>query len=183
VTDDAPTPAVRDATALDAAAIARVHVASWRATYRGIVPDAVLDRLSVERREAYWRETAADPAGPPVWVAEVAGQVVGFASAGPCRDEDMPAGTGELHAIYLAPQAWGRGLGRALLDHAVADLRARSLDPLVLWVLTGNRRARTFYERQGWRPEGGRRELDFDGTPVEEQRYVAPGTILATIRR
>ena len=165
---------VREASAADAPAIARIHVASWRATYPGIVPRTVLERLSIERREAYWRETAANPGELRVWVAEVDGGVVGFASGGPCRDDDLGAGTGELHAIYLDPAMWGRGVGRALFRHAVADLRRRGFDPLVLWVLTDNRRGRRFYERQGWRPEGGARRLDFDGTPVEERRYVGP---------
>lgn len=167
-------PLVREANSEDASDIARVHVASWRATYPGIVPGQVLERLSIERREAYWRETAANPGDLRVWVAETAARIVGFASDGPCRDEDLPAGSGEVYAIYLEPDAWGRGIGRALFDRAVADLRARRFEPLVLWVLTDNVRGRSFYERQGWRPEGGARELDFDGTRVEERRYVAP---------
>jgi GNAT superfamily N-acetyltransferase len=165
---------VREATAEDASDIARVHVASWRATYPGIVPSHVLETLSIERREAYWRETAANPGDLRVWVAESGGRIVGFASDGPCRDEDLPAGAGEIQAIYLEPDAWGRGIGRALFERAVADLRGRRFEPLVLWVLTDNVRGRDFYERQGWRPEGGARELDFNGTRVEERRYAAP---------
>lgn len=168
------TAVVREATPADAPAIARAHVASWRATYPGIVPRQVLERLSIERREAYWRETTAHPGDLRVWVIEADGRVVGFASAGPCRDEDQPAGTGEVYAIYLEPDAWGRGLGRTLFEHTVADLRARGFDRLVLWVLTDNQRGRQFYDRQAWRPEGGARELDFDGTQIEERRYVAP---------
>jgi len=56
----------------------------------------------------------------------------------------------------------------------VRDLRERRLDPLVLWVLTRNRRGRAFYERQGWKPDGVARELDFSGSAIEEIRYRAP---------
>ena len=167
-------PVIREATSADAPAIASVHVASWRATYPGIVPQQVLETLSIERREAYWRETAAHPGDQPVWVAEWDGRVVGFASGGPCRDDDLPPGTGEVYAIYLEPEAWDLGIGRALFEHAVADLRERAFEPLVLWVLTDNRRGRAFYERQGWRPDGAARQLDFDGTQIEERRYAGP---------
>lgn len=177
---------VRLAIPADAAAIARVHVRSWQATYRGIVPRAVLDRLSVERREAFWLEAitrSVDESidgGERVWLAERAapaapaaspdGEVVGFASTGPARDADLPATSGELYAIYLVPEAWSQGIGRRLFAAAIDDLAVRH-DPLVLWVLTDNARGRRFYEAAGWRPDGASRLLDFDGTPIEEIRF------------
>jgi GNAT superfamily N-acetyltransferase len=106
-------------------------------------------------------------------VAESEGQVVGFASTGPGRDDDLPAGTGELMAIYVAPGACGKGFGARLFRRAIADLRERHLDPVVLWVLTDNPRGRNFYEALGWRPDGAVRPLDFGGTAVEEIRYRA----------
>ena len=167
--NDAPT--VRSATVEDAAAIARAHVESWRATYRGIVPDEILDNLSVERRAAWWREIIEAGGAVGTWVAELDGGVVGFVNAGPARDDDLPDGAGEVAAIYLVPAAWSRGAGRAMFDVAVADLAARGLEPLVLWVLTANERGRRFYESAGWQPDGTARMLDFGGTPIEEVRY------------
>ncbi|HET9455761.1 MAG TPA: GNAT family N-acetyltransferase [Candidatus Limnocylindrales bacterium] len=174
----APTaPAIRLAVPADAPGVGRVHVESWQATYPGIVPQPILERMSVERRAAFWREAitrsldGATDAGERVWVAVgEAGEVAGFASIGPARDDDLPPRTGELYAIYLAPEHWSTGLGRRLHDAAVDDLAVRH-DPLVLWVLTDNARARRFYKRAGWMADGSARILDFDGTPIEEIRY------------
>jgi RimJ/RimL family protein N-acetyltransferase len=162
---------VRLARPADAADLADVHVRSWQAAYRGIVPDAILDGLSVERRAAWWRETLATDRTLRVWVVEHDGRVAGFAATAPRRDDDLPPDAGEVESIYLAPEAWSRGLGRAVLAAAVDDLGERGFEPLVLWVLTLNERARRFYEAAGWRPDGERRVLDFDGTPIEEMRY------------
>ncbi len=164
---------VRAATPDDAQAIAEAHVASWRAAYASIVPARVLDGLSVDRRAEFWRGVAADPGETRVWVAEAGRRVVGFASTGPARDTDLPAGAAELQAIYLEPGSWGTGLGRALLQRAVGDLVERRFRPLVLWVLAGNERGRHFYERAGWEWDGTRRDLDFDGESVEELRFRA----------
>ena len=165
---------VRAAKASDAPAIARVHVDTWRTAYAGILPQGFLDGLSVERREAFWRSTVEQPGDQRLWVAESGGEVVGFASTGPARDEDLPAGSGELMAIYVAPASWDKGLGAHLFRRAIADLRERGIDPLVLWVLTDNARGRRFYDAMGWAPDGEVRQLDLGGTPVEEIRYRAP---------
>lgn len=167
---------VREATPDDAPAIARVHVDTWRAAYAGLIPQEVLDGLSVDRRETFWRGLAAEPGDHRLWVADSAGRVVGFASTGPGRDDDLPAGAGELMAIYVEPAAWGKGHGARLFRRAVADFRERGLDPLVLWVLTENARGRDFYHAMGWRPDGASRPIDFDGTPVGEIRYRAGAT-------
>ena len=165
----------------DAEGIAEVHVRSWQATYVGVVPQAVLDQMSVERRAAFWRETVtrslddATDAGERVWVAaREGGGVAGFASIGPARDRDLPHGAGELFTIYVAPESLSAGIGRRLLEAAVGDLTV-SHDPLVLWVLTDNERARRFYEAAGWHADGAARMLDFDGTQIEEIRYRRTG--------
>jgi L-amino acid N-acyltransferase YncA len=166
---------VREASVDDAAAIANLHVRSWQTAYRGIVPDAILDGLSIEARREFWTGTigrASDLSKEIwIWVIEEAGVVRGFAATRPSRDEDALPGTGEVHSIYLAPEAWGRGLGPRLLVHAVDDLRARGLAPLILWVIEANTRGRRFYERAGWRPDGARQPIDFDGVMVDEVRY------------
>ena len=160
----------------DAAAIADLHVRSWRVAYRGIVPDPILDGMSVEARRDFWIRTigraSSDPSAEArIWVVEDAGPVVGFAATRPSRDDDAKPGTGEVNSIYLAPEAWGRGLGGALLTCAADDLRARGFAPLILWVIEANTRGRRFYERNGWRPDGARHPIDFDGVLVDEIRY------------
>lgn len=146
------------------------------------MPDRVLDGLSVERRAERWTTTIAAQEADPgqdvrVWVVERDGLVAGFVATGRSRDDDTEPGTGEVRAIYVAPEAWSTGLGSALLRAAATDLHSRGYAPLVLWVLQANRRARRFYERAGWHADGAGRPIDFDGVPVQEIRYRLAGPI------
>jgi ribosomal protein S18 acetylase RimI-like enzyme len=160
-------PLIRDATKDDAAAVARVHVESWRAAYREHMPPELLAGLSVERRTEGWRELLGNP-GSPTLVAELDGEIVGFAGFGPSRDTE---GEAELYAIYLDPARFGTGVGRALMDAALERLRALGYEDAILWVLDGNERAERFYERAGWRREEVLKTEEFGGTPVREVRY------------
>jgi L-amino acid N-acyltransferase YncA len=163
---------VRAAVAADAAQIARVHVASWRAAYQGLLPERYLERLSADERQRTWRrrieERHPDEA---VLVAERDGTVVGFASAGPTRDRDADArAVGEVYAVYLVPEEWGRGAGRCLLEGLVAALEAWGFAHAGLWVLESNARARGFYEHLGWRTDGATKQERF-AERVTEVRY------------
>jgi GNAT superfamily N-acetyltransferase len=173
--DQPPEVVIRVARINDADSIGDLHVRSWQVGYAGIIPATVLDRLSPTRRAAYWRDAiarqTARPGSEKTWVVEVDGRVLGFAASGVARDDDVPVGAGEFHAIYLAPEAWSQGLGGRLFEYTVEQLDALGFDPLVLWVIGTNERARAFYERRGWQPDGACRTLDFDGTPIDEVRY------------
>jgi GNAT superfamily N-acetyltransferase len=163
---------IRAAVPADAAQIARVHVASWRAAYRGLLPDRYLERLSEDERTPTWRRRI-DGRRPDevVLVAERGGAIVGFASAGPTRDRDAdPRSVGEIYAVYLAPEEWGRGAGRKLLERAVAALRDAGFAHAGLWVLETNAHARGFYEHLGWRADGTAKQERF-GERVTEVRY------------
>jgi GNAT superfamily N-acetyltransferase len=142
---------IRPANVNDAAAIANVHVESWRTTYKGIVPDDFLAKLSYAQREQMWRQVLTDPDNPSfVYVAEDdRGQVVGFVSGGPERRRD-PVDTGALYAIYLLAAYQGQGIGRQLVRTLVSRLRQEGITALLLWVLAENP-ARTFYEQLGGR--------------------------------
>ena len=174
---DVTAPRVRAARPDDAEAIADAHVRGWLATYRGLVPDAILDGLSVDRRATWWRDTitAETEAAAPVartWVVEHGGAVQGFASTGPIRDQpDGLTGAGEVFAIYLSPEARGRGYGRALFTHAVDDLHSRGFGPIVVWVFEANPGARHFYEGAGFGPDGARQPVDFGEVSLPEIRY------------
>jgi GNAT superfamily N-acetyltransferase len=164
--------AVRPARSQDAEAIASAHVRSWQAAYRGIVPDAMLDSLSIDRRASWWRGELTEMAPPTAcWVAERSGRVVGFASIGAARHDSASPGVGELFAIYLEPEAWSLGLGRALMDEARAGLRGSGFRAAILWVLADNTRGRRFYERAGWRPDGATMDWETSGTTLLEVRY------------
>jgi GNAT superfamily N-acetyltransferase len=169
------TAVVREATIEDAEGIARVHVDSWRSAYRGLVPDSVLDGLSVERRTRGWRDwisgrTPVDAELGCVLVAELNDEVVGFLNAGACRDPDAGDETGEIRAIYVLADAWDTGTGALLMNAGVEWLRER-FTHATLWVLEGNDRGRRFYEKGGWSWDGARQQLDFDGTDLPEIRY------------
>jgi ribosomal protein S18 acetylase RimI-like enzyme len=166
---------VRTAGAADAEDLARVRIASWRAAYRGIVPDAVLDGFDPVAEVVTWRQRVA--AVTDVWtgVALVAEpparpRLVGFVTTGAARHAGE-AGLGEVWAIYVDPDAQGRGVGRALMDAAIRDLEARGLGEAVLWVFEANAPARAFYERLGWTPDGAAKPLVIGGAAPVELRY------------
>ena len=155
---------VRPATVDDAEAFEKIRVETWQATYRGLFPDELLDRLrpNVDRRRDHLREILESQA-EFCFVAEDVGEVVGFAIGCPERTGD-PIYRGEVAAIYVLPGHQGRGLGRALIRESVRELAAHGMTSLLIWVLRENRIGRSFYERLGGVP---RREkpVDMPGIP------------------
>jgi GNAT superfamily N-acetyltransferase len=138
---------LRAATIDDAPAIARVHVASWRSTYRHLLPADFLDSLSETGYADRWTRFIAEPTNR-VYVVEADGELVGFASAGPERAGETGY-TGELYAIYVLDGYQRRGHGLELMRAVVAGLRELGFDDMIIWVLRDNRAARLFYERLG----------------------------------
>jgi GNAT superfamily N-acetyltransferase len=158
----------------DAAAVAAVHVASWQAAYRGVFPDEVLDgpELAVSRLRG-WQRLLQEP-GPHVvdLVAEDdGGQIVGLFHAAPTRDEDGSPATAEILMIYAAPDAWGTGAGRGLMTTGLDRLAADGFTDVTLWVLDSNERARRFYAKAGFAPDGAAKEEDMRGARITEVRY------------
>jgi GNAT superfamily N-acetyltransferase len=138
---------IRTATILDAPAIARVHVSSWRTTYRDLLPAEFLESLSESGYSERWKRVIAD-GSTRIYVAEEDGDVIGFASGG--RERAGEAGyEGELYAIYVIEPAQQRGFGRELVRAAVGGLRELGLADMIIWVLRDNQGARLFYERLG----------------------------------
>ena len=164
---------VRPAEPPDAGAIARVHVACWRTTYRGAVPDAYLESLSVDQRTARWANALArSGGGQSVHVAEdETGTIVGFASGGPART-DHPLFRGELYAIYVLAEHQRRGLGRRLVRPVVAALIDAGIASLLVWVLADNP-ARRFYEALGGVPIADQ-QIEIGGAPLTEVAYGWP---------
>ena len=166
-------PAVRD----DAEAIAKVHVNAWRQTYRGLVPKAFLDGLSVKHRAMRWRRALE---GLPsedkviVFVATVPNDgVVGFGSHGRQRDSDLEAAgfDGEFQAIYLLNEAKRLGAGRGLMQTMAISMLDRGHKGAALWVLRGNHPARCFYEALGGEIMGEREERRSDDLVFDEVAY------------
>ena len=160
---------IRAATIDDAEAIARVHVSSWQAAYRGLLPQAFLDSMSAQRSHQTWTHILTRGA-QDVRVAEATGELGGFIATGARADDPSDDAVGELWAIYLLPDWWGTGTGSAL-HQAGIDALASRFDEAILWVLDGNARARAFYERHGWRADGERKTATIGGAAVDEVRY------------
>jgi SAM-dependent methyltransferase len=140
---------IREADVRDVAAIAKVHVDSWRTTYAGVIPDNYLTKLSYEGRERAWHKNFSDPARRGfVYVAEYEkGEVVGFASGGPERNED-PLYRGEMYAVYLLKHFQRRGIGRQLSLAVAQRLLQAGYESMLVWVLAQNP-SRGFYEALG----------------------------------
>ena len=164
---------VRSAEPGDEAAIAEVHVLAWRVAYRGILPDAYLDGLSVTSRRDRWRQvlTELEPPARGAFVALEGLGHVGFVHFCPSRDLDAGPEVGEITSIYVHPDHWGEGIGRCLVQRAVDSLGVAGFSSATLWVLDGNARARAFYEATRWRPDGATKDDERAGVALHEVRY------------
>jgi GNAT superfamily N-acetyltransferase len=158
----------------DSETIAALHVACWAETYRGLLPDALIDSMKMPGRIIQWQRALERRADVQVIVAEDAdGGLLGFASGGPARGGELGAAQ-EVYAIYVLRRAQRQGLGRALLQSLAGHLTLTALPPaaldLGLWVLRDNAPARAFYERLGGEPGGERMETR-EGHALAEAAY------------
>jgi len=103
-------------------------------------------------------------------VSEREGVVTGFVNLGATRDQEASS-VGELFAMYVLPEEWGQGVGRALMFETLKALRDEGFAEAILWVLEDNPRTRRFYELSGWCLDGGVKEEDLLETRVREVRY------------
>lgn len=154
-----------------------MHTRSWQETYRGILPEAYLDAMEWEERAAFWRErlTLEPAANEATLVAVREEAIVGFASIGPARDEDLDTETTwELYAIYVLQKAQGTSTGSGLLESALGCV-PEQVRQLTLWVVSQNARARAFYERKGFSVDVDAPEqvAERGGTELVQVRYVA----------
>jgi GNAT superfamily N-acetyltransferase len=188
----------------DAAQIAAVMQASWRAAYQGIFAPEVIGRVTANDggarvRQSFrtrpWQKTfVAVPSPQPQDGRErdAADGIVGYAFFGPEQDvlgapwphplspEGQQGQVAELYALYVHPAWWSTGTGRALMDRVLDTASAAGYSSVRLWVLRDNARARRFYERAGFAPDGASHTLEGLGG-VTEIRYrralpAGPGT-------
>ena len=162
--------AIRRATPQDAPVIADVRIASWRHTYRGLIPDAYLDAMEIDASAALWtRVLSAATDRASVFVADDDGEIVGFA-AGNMLEEPRHGLDAELSAAYVQRDHQRAGIGRRLVDAVARAQRAHGARGLIVWVIAGNNGARAFYEGLGAtlliEPP-----FEWDGTPLVEAGY------------
>jgi ribosomal protein S18 acetylase RimI-like enzyme len=166
---------IRNATPDDAEEIARLHVAASLKAYGPIFGPQYTGGDPAERTEMWRRMLMQDHTlawTPPekTYVAMTPDEsIAGFCAVGASRDDDTPD-DGEVYMVYVAPDHWKGGVGRKLFDSGVKYLKTRQFDRLTLWVLKDNVRARTFYERAGWIPEG-KEKPSFSKPDLSQVRY------------
>jgi GNAT superfamily N-acetyltransferase len=162
---------VRPAMSGDARGIAKVHVASWKAAYTGLLADEKMAQLDIEERERAWRERLKDQQAHRMraWVAVLDDEIVGYAFTQASPDGDLIEGVHELTALYLLPSVWRQGVGSVLLTVVERALRDAGIRSLALWVIEGNESAKSFYEARGWSFE--RREPSFKDFGAAALRY------------
>jgi ribosomal protein S18 acetylase RimI-like enzyme len=153
----------------DAEEMARVHVTSWRETYRGLLADAFLARMSEPGFARRFRRTLNEPGDSVTLVAADRYGLVGYAQGGPSR-RGVP-GEAEVATLYLLRQAQGQGLGARLMSQTARALAAQGATSLMISVLRDNLRARGFYEHLGGEPEAARQEPGPGGRLLFEVAY------------
>jgi ribosomal protein S18 acetylase RimI-like enzyme len=157
---------VRVAWPADAAAIAAVQVAAWRATYDGVLPRELLDGLPADEFAAHWEKSIATPkeARQRVLVALARASVRGFTTTAPSTDEDAdPGRDGEIGELVVDPTARGAGHGSRLLHAAIDTMRSDRFTRATTWLSSTNDDLRGFLASQGWAADGAFRQLDLDG--------------------
>ncbi|MDQ0679809.1 GNAT superfamily N-acetyltransferase [Arthrobacter pascens] len=162
---------IRQASAEDADAVVRMHTLAHEECYAHVLPPEFFKarRASIPER-VQRRRPYLDSTDPRIIALDGNNEIVGLADAGPGRDEDRPK-TLELYSIYSLRSTYGTGLGTALLKAAIGDSAA------YLWVLEDNPRARAFYRKSGFRPDGARKLLPPDWHELPEIRMVRPAML------
>lgn len=162
---------VRTAVLGDAARIAEIHVRAWQTAYKGLMPDGVLDGLSISKRREFWEQRLI-AAETTVLVAVPSEVLVGWIAYGRSRDPDGRSVVAEVYGIYVDPNAWRSSAGTALWAEARSRLAKSQIEQVTLWVLAANTRARRFYEANGFRHEVGRsKKFVRGGLELDEVRY------------
>ena len=168
---------IRVATEADARGVAEVVVLTWQVVYKGIISDEGLAGLSIHERERCWvprlRGSDPDSSDGTTLVCEIGGKIIGFTTHRPCGDEDKDrTSVGELVAIYLIPEYWGKGIGKQMLDEVMKHFQEQGVSEVSLWVIESNQRARRFYEIAGFQTDGVKKTEVKLGTSLVLVRYV-----------
>lgn len=147
----------REATPQDNLSIAKISVESWKFAYKGIMPDATLDTLDYKARATY-RSKFLEGTLLSTYMCIEDGRPVGFVDFELCRDNDCDDQVGEIWAIYVLPEVIGTFIGKELYRLAADNLAKKGCIEIIVWVLSENKLARAFYERQGFLIDGVEKE-------------------------
>lgn len=153
---------LREARPDDVHGVVAVFLACWRHSYRGVLPDRLVDQMTDEAAYDLWGRALTET-GSTVIVA-VRDVVLGVTRY------TLDGATGQVHSLYVSPDARGLGLGRRLLDRAAADLAGAAARSATLWVFADNTPSIGFYGACGWLPDGTTRVQDEFGEPEIQLR-------------
>ena len=148
---------IRKANPNDSKLIAEILVNSWRHAYKEIMPDELLDNLSVESKSNDWNKQLND--GGEAYVLIEAEEIIGVIEI--CRFRDRLKKYehfAEIPVIYLSPQKMGQGYGFKLLEFAIKLLDSRGIKSIAIWVLEKNHPAIKFYRKMGFTSSGTKKE-------------------------
>ena len=169
---------IRTSSAADAAQIAAVQREGWFAAYDGIIPAEIINRVTTPTTvPACVKRSGPGPGSACSWpwpltkkaqlrIESRPDRIVGYASFGPETDvmsapwphplttDGEDGSVAELYALYVRPAWWSTGTGRALMERVLARTSEAGYWSITLWVLRDNLRARRFYERAGFAPDG-----------------------------
>lgn len=154
----------------DRNALSRIYEESWRFAYNGIIPQNYLDSI----QKGQWAASADKP-NISTLIVTGNGEMIGTSSFCPSRFEDME-GWGEIVSIYLLPDFMEKGYGKRLFEEVLRELEKMGFADIFLWVLEENTKARKFYERQGFVPNGKYLDDNIGGKPLREIMYVRTKT-------
>jgi RimJ/RimL family protein N-acetyltransferase len=156
---------LRLVTSEDAEELADLQIAAWRAAFMPLMPAD----FEIPAREHFllMGERSLQAEGVHRTVAVTSHHLVGLCTDGPSRDDDAPPEVGEIRALYVHPDHWREGVGAALAENALDQLRGSHFSEATLWSFRDNARANAFYERLGFRPDGSSRQRDQLGRATE----------------
>jgi len=156
---------------VDLLLVGALHFRSRGAAYAHLLSPEALASPGAAALAEWWNERWKwEQDTHRLTVAEDFERIVGFSYVGPSET----AGAAELYAIHVDPAVVGTGVGRLLMANALGQLAEVGGERAVLWVLAANERARRFYDRGGWSPDGETRVEPIGGEPVRQLRYSRP---------
>lgn len=152
---------IREANVTDAEGIARVHVDCWRTTYKDIVPEEFLNKLSYENRTQLWIQNISNETNY-VFVAEQEGKIVGFTDGGKEKSGKYPGYMADITTLYILEEFQGLGMGRQLLQQVFLKLKENNMTSALVWVLEDNP-SKYFYETMGAKVIENQKDITIGG--------------------
>jgi len=160
---------IRKASIDDADILGQITSCSWQAAYKGIVPDDYLAGIAPESRAERFRAVLKQRPDVEFYIVLADDIPIGVMNLHPCADEDAK-GCAEIGVFYFLPEYWGKSCAAPAMEFALSRLKELGFQTVVLNVLEENVRARRFYEKQGFVPDGTRSVINL-GKELVHVRY------------